>query len=175
MLIWHKDIELSKYSKYKAKNGLSENGTSSECAHVACSLTGVLLGGLHLLASTCMCLYWLCVHFRTAQVVSCHGRDTRQISLALCKQADLKFAQQQQQAPRPQQQQGGGGQSRNSPTNHSDKHRHGGKKACARCEAANAAHDLQPSSTLVTTVTSHPSLVTPAHVYSQSRPHPNTP
>ena len=27
----------------------------------------------------------------------------------------------------------------------------------------------------VTTVTSHPSLVTPAHVYSQSRPHLNTP
>ena len=27
----------------------------------------------------------------------------------------------------------------------------------------------------VTTVTSHPSLVTSAHVYSQSRPHPNTP
>ena len=27
----------------------------------------------------------------------------------------------------------------------------------------------------VTTVTSHPSLVTPARVYSQSRPHPNTP
>ena len=28
---------------------------------------------------------------------------------------------------------------------------------------------------IVTTVTSHPSLVTPALVYSQSRPHPNTP
>ena len=35
MPIWREDIELSKYSKYKAKNGLSENGTSSECAHVA--------------------------------------------------------------------------------------------------------------------------------------------
>ena len=28
---------------------------------------------------------------------------------------------------------------------------------------------------IVTTVTSHPSLVTPTRVYSQSRPHPNTP
>ena len=28
---------------------------------------------------------------------------------------------------------------------------------------------------IVTTVTSQPSLVTPARVYSQSRPHPNTP
>ena len=28
---------------------------------------------------------------------------------------------------------------------------------------------------VVTTVTFHPSLVTPARVYSQSRPHPNTP
>ena len=44
-----------------------------------------------------------------------------------------------QQAPRPQQQQGGGGQSGNAPTNHSDKCRHGGKKAHARCKAANAA------------------------------------
>ena len=57
----------------------------------------------------------------------------------LSKQADPKFAQQQQQAPRPQQQQGGGGQSGNAPTNHGDKCRRGGKKACARCEAANAA------------------------------------
>ena len=55
------------------------------------------------------------------------------------KQADLKFTQQQQQAPRPQQQQGGGGQSRNAPTNHGDKHQHGGKKARTRREAANAA------------------------------------
>ena len=54
MLMWCKDKELSKYNKYKVKNGLSENGTSSECARVAHSLTGVLLGGLHLLASACM-------------------------------------------------------------------------------------------------------------------------
>ena len=76
MPIWCEDIELSKYSKYKAKNGLSENGTSSERAHVACSLAGVLLGGLHLLTSARVCLYWLCMRFRMAQVVSCHGRDT---------------------------------------------------------------------------------------------------
>ena len=55
------------------------------------------------------------------------------------KQVDPKFAQQQQQAPRPQQQQGSGGQSGNAPTNHGDKRQHGGKKARARCEAANAA------------------------------------
>ena len=37
--------------------------------------------------------------------------------------------------------------------------------------AAEAAAPRVP----VTTVTSHPSLVTPTHVHSQSRPHPNTP
>ena len=45
MPMWHEDKELSKYNKYKAKNRLSENGTSSKCAHIAHSLTGVLLGG----------------------------------------------------------------------------------------------------------------------------------
>ena len=39
MPIWRKDIELSKYSKYKAKNGLSKNGTSGKHACVAHSLT----------------------------------------------------------------------------------------------------------------------------------------
>ena len=36
---------------------------------------------------------------------------------------------------------------------------------------------LQPVSqwVVVTTMTSHPSLITPTHVYSQSRPHPNSP
>ena len=58
MPIWHKDIELSKYSKYKAKNGLSKNGTSSKHARVACLLAGVLLGGLHLLA--CACIGFAC-------------------------------------------------------------------------------------------------------------------
>ena len=40
------------------------------------TLTGVLLGGLHLLVFAHMCLYWLCMCFRTAQVASCHGRDS---------------------------------------------------------------------------------------------------
>ena len=35
MPMWCEDKELSKYNKYKAKNGLSENGTSSERARVA--------------------------------------------------------------------------------------------------------------------------------------------
>ena len=43
---------------------------------VASVLTGVLLRGLHLLVSTHVCLYWLCMCFRTARVVSCHGRDS---------------------------------------------------------------------------------------------------
>ena len=64
MPMWHKDKELSKYNKYKVKSGLSENGTSSEHAHIARSLAGVLLGGLYLLMSACVCLYWLCVRFR---------------------------------------------------------------------------------------------------------------
>ena len=74
--MWRENKELSKYNKYKAKSELSENGTSSERAHIACSLAGILLGGLHFLTSTRVCLYWLCVHFRTARVVSCHGRDS---------------------------------------------------------------------------------------------------
>ena len=68
-----------------------------------------------------------------------NGHQANKLSAVKRKQADPKFTQQQQQAPRPQQQQGGGGQSRNAPTNHGDKHRRGGKKAHARCEAANAA------------------------------------
>ena len=68
-----------------------------------------------------------------------NSHQANKLSAVKCKQADPKFAQQQQQAPRPQQQQGGCGQSGNAPTNHGDKHRHGGKKAHARCEAANAA------------------------------------
>ena len=76
MLMWCKDKELSKYNKYKVKNGLSENGTSSERARIACSLAGVLLGGLHLLVSARVCLYWLCMRFRMAQVASCHSRDS---------------------------------------------------------------------------------------------------
>ena len=67
------------------------------------------------------------------------GHQANKLSAVKCKQADPKFAkQQQQQAPRPQQHQGGG-QSGNAPTNQGDKHRRGGKKARARCEAANAA------------------------------------
>ena len=70
-----------------------------------------------------------------------NGHQANKLSAVKRKQADPKFAQQQQQQPpRPQQQQGnGGGQSGNAPTNHGDKHRRGGKKARARCEAANAA------------------------------------
>ena len=75
MPMWREDKELSKYNKYKVKNVLSENGTSSERACIACLLAGVLLGGLHLLMSARVCLYWPCMHFRTARVVSCHGRD----------------------------------------------------------------------------------------------------
>ena len=66
MPMWREDKELSKYNKYKVKNGLSENGTSSEHARVARLLAGVLLGELHLLVSARVCLYWLCVRFRTA-------------------------------------------------------------------------------------------------------------
>ena len=51
-----------------------------------------------------------------------NGHQANKLSAVKRKQADPKFAQQQQQAPRPQQQQGDGGQSRNAPTNHSDKH-----------------------------------------------------
>ena len=68
-----------------------------------------------------------------------NGHQANKLSAVKRKQADPKFAQQQQQAPRPQQQQGGGGQSGNAPTNHGDKRQRGGKKACARREAANAA------------------------------------
>ena len=76
MPMWREDKELSKYNKYKAKSKLSENGTSSEHARVARSLAGVLLGGLHLLTSTRVWLYWLCMHFRMARVTSCHGHDS---------------------------------------------------------------------------------------------------
>ena len=68
-----------------------------------------------------------------------NGHQANKLSAVKRKQADSKFAQQQQQASRPQQQQGSGGQSGNTPTNHSDKHQHGGKKACAWREAVNAA------------------------------------
>ena len=58
------------------------------------------------------------------------GHQANKLSAVKRKQADPKFTQQQQ---------GGGGQSGNTSTNHGDKHRHGGKKAHARCKAANAA------------------------------------
>ena len=45
MPIWREDKELSKYSRYKAKMDLTKIGTSSERAHVACLLAGVLLRG----------------------------------------------------------------------------------------------------------------------------------
>ena len=76
---------------------------------------------------------------RSQRSTAGNGHQANKLSAVKHKQADLKFAQQQQQAPRPQQQQGSGGQSGNTPTNHGDKHRRGGKKACARREAANAA------------------------------------
>ena len=70
MPMWHEDTELSKYNKYKAKMDLTKKG------QVASVLAGVLLRGLHLLASAHVCLYWLCVRFRTARVAGCHGRDS---------------------------------------------------------------------------------------------------
>ena len=76
---------------------------------------------------------------RSQRSTAGNGHQANKLSAVKHKQADPKFAQQQQQAPRPQQQQGGGGQSGNTPTNHGDKRRRGGKKARARCEAANAA------------------------------------
>ena len=76
---------------------------------------------------------------RSQRSTAGNSHQVNKLSTVKRKQADPKFAQQQQQAPRPQQQQVGGGQSGNAPTNHSDKHRHGGKKARARREAANAA------------------------------------
>ena len=71
----------------QGKSGLNKNRTSSERAHVARSLAGVLLGGLHSLASACMYLCWLCVHFQTARVASWHGRDSFQLSCARWLQA----------------------------------------------------------------------------------------
>ena len=41
---------------------------------------GFCWGALHSLASTHVCLCWLCVRFRTARVTSCHGRDIQQTS-----------------------------------------------------------------------------------------------
>ena len=76
---------------------------------------------------------------RSQRSTAGNGHQANKLSAVKRKQADPKFAQQQQQAPRPQQQQGGGGQSGNAPTNHGDKRRRGGKKARARCEAANTA------------------------------------
>ena len=58
MPMWHEDKELSKYSSTRQKTDLAKMG------QVASVLTGVLLRGLHLLASAHVCLYWLCVHFR---------------------------------------------------------------------------------------------------------------
>ena len=43
------------------------------------------------------------------------------------------------------------------------------------CQLAASSSGDEVCCNLVTTVTSHPSLVTPTHVYSQSRPHLNTP
>ena len=76
MPMWREDKELSKYNKYKAKTYLAKMGrVASVLALLAC-----LLGGLHLLVSTRVCLYWFCVHFRVARVASCHGHD----KVALC-------------------------------------------------------------------------------------------
>ena len=52
---------------------LTKIGTSSERAHVARLLAGVLLRGVAL-ARVCLC--WLCMRFQMARVVSYHGRDT---------------------------------------------------------------------------------------------------
>ena len=82
MPIWREDKELSKYSKYKAKMDLTKIGTSSERARVACLLAGVLLRGAAL-ARVCLC--WLCVRFRTAQVASCHSRDRSLNSSAIMR------------------------------------------------------------------------------------------
>ena len=71
MPMWRENKELSKYNKYKAKTYLAKMGqVASMLALLARSL-----GGLHLLVSAHMCWYWFCMHFRAAQVASCHGRD----------------------------------------------------------------------------------------------------
>ena len=71
------DKELSKYSKYKARVDLTKiRQVASVLALLARSL-GLCWGGLYSLASARVCLCWLCVHFRTARVASCHGRDIR--------------------------------------------------------------------------------------------------
>ena len=75
MPMWREDKELSKYNKYKAKTDLAKMG---QVVSVLALLAGVLLGGLHLLVSARVCLYWLCVHFRMARVASCHGHDRLQ-------------------------------------------------------------------------------------------------
>ena len=68
--MWCEDKELSKYNKYKAKNGLSENGASSEHARVARSLAGVLLGDyICLRPLACACTGLACVLGR------CHDHD----------------------------------------------------------------------------------------------------
>ena len=51
--------------KYKAKTDLVKMG---QVASVLALLAGVL-GGLHLLMSARVCLYWLCMRFGMAQVV----------------------------------------------------------------------------------------------------------
>ena len=72
----HEDKELSKYSKYKARVDLTKiRQVASVLALLARSL-GLCWGGLYLLASARVCLCWLCVRFRTAQVASCHGHDS---------------------------------------------------------------------------------------------------
>ena len=50
---------------------------------------GFCWGGLHLLMSARVCLYWLCVHFRMARVASCHGRDKHLISGRPCFDMNL--------------------------------------------------------------------------------------
>ena len=76
MLIWREDKELSKYSKYKAKVDLIKIGqVASVLVLLTCSL-GFCWGTA--LARVCsrVSVVGFCVRFRTAQVTSCHSRDS---------------------------------------------------------------------------------------------------